>query len=237
MKSYLKKGLTAVLTLTACGLCCIVTYILVAFADDISEPVFEEYFPVVDFTQLPEQPTEEDWYDVAVTLLHDIGWSPPHNMVQFGASFRCGDSYTLEEVSNILFEKKYLSTSGPIYESARIWFGWHNEEIRILTARSINLPMDALLPVNGLDFSRKKVSAADAYDLAEANGGAEFRESIDNNCEVLVRLSSGTEWHIDYSGDKTGEDDEFSRPQLNIYINAMTGKIRIEEPSYDQPTR
>lgn len=66
------------------------------------------------------------------------------------------------------------------------------------------------------------ISVEDALQIAENNGGAQFRKEVDNNCSINAEISTGSYgegWLISYSGLANQKNELF---RLNI--NAETGE-------------
>ena len=75
-----------------------------------------------------------------------------------------------------------------------------------------------------LDISKVKVSAEQALQIAESNGGSKLRQEMGNNCRIYQSISANKDeysgWIISYSS--------YDKPELNrdFYIDAETGNYK-----------
>jgi hypothetical protein len=74
-----------------------------------------------------------------------------------------------------------------------------------------------------IDLNGLKVSAEQAFQIAERNGGREKRQSVHNACEITIGLSPGSAnyrgWLVTYTRVDTGDF------LFRIQIDPVTGKI------------
>lgn len=74
-----------------------------------------------------------------------------------------------------------------------------------------------------IDLSDVKVTAEEALQIAEANGGAVFREQLDDKCSVYMYLRSDEirdGWYVDYS---------VSERKFSVLVNENTGEFTVVE--------
>lgn len=69
-----------------------------------------------------------------------------------------------------------------------------------------------------LDLKGLKVTAAEALQIAEAQGGKTFRGTVNNQCDISVSL--GDSWHISYTPNGSGSS-------FQISIDLYSGEYRI----------
>jgi len=77
-----------------------------------------------------------------------------------------------------------------------------------------------------IDIANLKISALNAFRIAETRGGNEIRSEFKNNCIITATLAPGSiydGWQIGYVG-RVGEDVEHL---LDINIDASTGEYKI----------
>jgi hypothetical protein len=74
-----------------------------------------------------------------------------------------------------------------------------------------------------IDLANVKIPVEDALQIAENNGGAQFRSETDNNCHIVADIDSydNEEWVISYS---SGSGDQEKSYELEI--NTLTGDYK-----------
>jgi hypothetical protein len=84
-----------------------------------------------------------------------------------------------------------------------------------------NYPRSIFEKWKGINLQMLKITADDALQIAEDNGGREAHLSINNGCRVHISLSSNDQyWHVTYS-------DERAYNIFEIIIDAYTGEHKI----------
>lgn len=78
------------------------------------------------------------------------------------------------------------------------------------------------MPSAVIDLSRLKITANDAFRLAEENGGKNIRLALDNNCFISASLAPNglyKDWHVVYQNNNLDE-------VFTLLINPYTGMIK-----------
>jgi hypothetical protein len=91
--------------------------------------------------------------------------------------------------------------------------------VRVSEEADLQRPMFGL---NGIKLDKIKVTADNALQIAEENGGRNARLTIKNQCRISI-LSSGQDWHVRYSS----QDPSFISSIFEMNIDSSTGKYKI----------
>ncbi len=85
--------------------------------------------------------------------------------------------------------------------------------------------------VHPIDWLGYQFSAEEALQIVEANGGAESRLKLDDNCRITILTSGSREigWRISYSQFRDGWWDSF----FEVNIDPSTGEFKPLFPRYD----
>lgn len=140
----------------------------------------EDYLKLVNtLNQTTNQDTLEDWNVYWIRLSRDCADTPVgfdwFSITYFKAE---GDQYVTRIVNVWSLRKEAAWAEG--YDPRPFLFGWKS-----------------------IDMKELKITADDALQIAEANGGQAFRQSVNNNCGISVRLMpnvEGKDWSVDYDG-------------------------------------
>jgi len=79
-----------------------------------------------------------------------------------------------------------------------------------------------------LNLTQYRISAEEALQIAEKNGGAEERLSYKNNCEIYSRapVSDANGWEVSYSNNR----DQMWRTIFDIVIDSQSGTFKVLFP-------
>ena len=174
----------------------------------------------IDTASLPPNPTIEDWYPIGLQVLQDNGWDLSPNLTGIGAITSCGYTLALDEIQ-LDFTSRYFDGLRPSVKR-----GWVSLDRRSNTA-SVYISYQAMQWVrsSGIDLAEVKVGIHEALEIADQYAGQDYRESVDNKCQVRVYLGSRG-WRIKYR-------KEEERPQWEtwtIWVDAVTGEAELEQP-------
>lgn len=203
------------------GVCLVVGCVAIVIAEELEDIVpellVEAEVEIDTSTLLPREPTAEDWYPVAVQLLDEQGGRSPMKLYSLGGyTDSCVPSLSLNhfhaefmayEFRGILPYKRFAQLS--FDQAAGSAFVWITEEGPVLTRSPL------------MDFSKVKVHSREVLDLAEQAGGEQYRQRVNNQCQISISLVR-YKWKIYYW--QHGQKDA---PGLWIEVDARTGKITI----------
>jgi hypothetical protein len=200
------------------GVCLVSGCVAVFIANEIeeTEPVtLVDTKLTIDTSTLPEDPKEKDWYPIAVRVLESSAWNLPPNLVMFGTNVPCSVPTGLTRL-HLGFEAVDFVGVVPHRKVAVVDLDRSTDSasVRIYDAGP------SLTPLQTLQFSRMLVDSHEALAIADRYGGREFRESVNNNCEVSLWIRD-YEWGINYK-----ESGQSTRPELRIRIDAKSGKAK-----------
>jgi hypothetical protein len=173
----------------------------------------------IDSSTLPESPTIEDWYPIGLQVLQDSGWDLSPNLVSIFTIASCEPGFALDKV-DMKFADRYLD------EQLRpsIKWGWISLDRRSNTA-SVWIEYQALRWKHSasIDLSQVEVGLQEALEIADRHAGQEYRESVNNECKVMVDLGSQG-WRVSYRGDDSSRWEDW-----DIWVDAATGEARLEQ--------
>lgn len=194
--------------------------------DDLENGEDDVFMPAAE--EVPERkPRNIHWYQedylnlvnvLADMYLPDIFWDT--HPVSMNTSFLCDEidqfdydmhfdyyRYFGEDGNDM---EHYLFHISP--EKGSIWI--YNE------SRTGN----TLKPIQ-FDFKKTRVTFEDALEIAEENGGQEFREERENECGLAIDLDPDNEtelyWEVEYHGPKAFSIGDYYR----VYVDAVTGEV------------
>ncbi len=168
----------------------------------------------IDTSGLPENATEEDWYPLALQVLEESGWELPPNLVMLGSSIPCSPPATLKKL-DLEFIATDLVGIIPHPKAASL------DLDRLAGTASIEF-YDAgpgFTRSRVLEFSEMRVRLHDALDIADANGGQQFRKQVASSCRAYIYVRDYT-WKIFYYS----EPSQPNHPSWSVDIDARTGK-------------
>ena len=166
----------------------------------------------IDTSALPEKPTEVDWYPIALRVLEDSGWELPPNLVMLSSGLPCSPSAALERLRLEFTATDFVGIIAH-HKAAVI-------NLDRLTSTAAVFIYDAgpgLARSRNLVFSEMTVGLREALEIADANGGQEFRKQVDNGCEAIVWIHEH-QWEIVYR-----ESEQPTRSRLHVQVDARSG--------------
>ncbi len=185
---------------------------------------------------------DESPYEASPTLDEPVQWSPADyfQIAQTLHTLVWGESLDEWKLSAIGYgmDCEYL-TNGPqdaffTYFKLEQFDGYASRLVSILTIEPRRNTVAALKEVyyphqanqQVIDLAQLKISAADALQIAERNGGYETRMAVENMCGIYIILNTGSfddmsGWKIEYYPDGINGSDT-----LAYYdIDPLTGEI------------
>lgn len=92
----------------------------------------------------------------------------------------------------------------------------------VVSGFGANYPHQFLDDWKNIDLNKLKITPDNVLQLAEKNGGKDFRIAIKNNCWVFLSYYAGDEgWFISYHSRKSSSEE------FRMNINPYTGKFEI----------
>jgi hypothetical protein len=174
----------------------------------------------LDTTSLPERPTLEDWYAIGWQLLQDNGWDLSSNLVSIQTFAPCGDPDPVLNKVNLDFSDAYFDGFIPCRKHGEVCFDRDSDKVRVsieYNALSWNRPPS-------IEFTEVRVELPQALEIADRHGGREYRESLNDQCDVEIWLDS-SEWEIRYRNLETSRWEFWT-----IVIDVETGEARLNQP-------
>lgn len=168
-------------------------------------------------------------------LNHKLHWTQSEYLKVVFALFEFEWKETLDHnwtINSMIFERECEDNPAG-FERAAFLFDQliYQKEFRYNTrAIEISLPDSTaswgsgggyprpLLGATEFNLDDLKITADDAFKLAEENGGKEARQSIQNNCKISLHL--GENWRVRYAGPL-----DRAKTLFDIFIDPYTGKI------------
>lgn len=195
-------------------LCCIglVFYIVVADEEYIDLLSTETTFEV---DTLPEYPNENDWYELAVRILEGYDKDMSPNLYRITTNvIPCTLNLSLDHLTLEFADSYFAEGYIPSIKYAELTFDRESGIVEVQTSYS---PMH--WGHSSLELSKTTVDFYEALALADVFKGQEFRESLDNACEISVRLTSNHYWLIAY------RENDGEWQNWRIQIDAVTGEV------------
>lgn len=212
-----RAGVATCLAFTC--LCLVCGCIAVFTADWIEEteyPTLVDTTVTIDTSALPEKPTEDDWYPIALQVLEDNGWELPPNLVMLSSGIPCSPPAALQRL-HLDFAATDLVGLIPHRKSASMYL----DRTTSTAAVFIYDAGPGFALSHNLEFSEMTVGSREALEIADAHGGEELRKQMGDDCEVSIWIRKHT-WEIHYHR----VSEQPARPLLHIEIDARSGKIK-----------
>lgn len=209
---FTKIWLPVILGLGCILLCLVIWFGYIALADD-EYVTLTDTEVALDANALPENPTEDDWYALAVQVLEAQGWNVSPNLTWlFTVGLSCAPNPTLNRLV-MTFADFYMEGLVPSVKHAELEFDRAAGIVKVHISYS---PMH--WRHSTLDLSKTIVDFYQAIAIADAYGGQEFRESVNNACDMKVALTSRNVWSVVYR--ENGQRWE----NWEIRVDAITGE-------------
>jgi hypothetical protein len=205
-------------TAIVCAVVCCVAFSIAGTADEFEEvespQIIVETVVMIDTSALPEHPTEEDWYTIAVQVLDDKGWDLSPNLTMVSGLFACQPDTVLDEL-DLDFADAYFNGIIPYLKTASVSLD------RTTNTASVSIAHQALRWRHStLDLSEMQFGLHEAIRIADRHGGQKFRELVNGRCEMSV-LISDYEWIVSYK-----ESGQLIWSDLRILVDSRSGKAR-----------
>lgn len=183
------------------------------------ETLLEAEIPF-DRRYLPEQPTEADYYGLAVDVLNRYGWEVVPRLTALGWNAPCSELGTPFEEMWFYFSKKELSIGEhadsllPHRIRASVFVNASEGKISFeFRDQGMSLqPQD-----RKLDLQSVAVDLEKALEIAEEGGGQAYRQRVRDQCDVDVFFKKHI-WEIAY------REPRERRHVFAVTIDARTGK-------------
>jgi hypothetical protein len=206
-------------SLLALVVVCLISFCAVRLVSDAIEEsdlvtIVETEVPL-DTTMLPQVLTEREWYSMAVQVLRSNGWNLSLDPVNLGGNSPCSSSLQLTKL-NMEFAATDFVGILPHGKAATV-------DLDRATNKASIWIYDAgfrLKHSQRMELSKMAIGLHDAFDIADRNGGQDFRQSLNNHCEVLFWIND-YEWQFAYR-----ELGQSTRVGLRIQVDAKSGKVK-----------
>jgi hypothetical protein len=187
---------------------------LVYELEEVEDPqILVEKEVTVDPDTLPEHPTEQDWYRIAVQILEDHGWNLAPNLTSFFVRVPC-QSYPEPDLLSMNFADAYFEGVVPRLKTASVSFDQNTNTGSVLIEyQALRWRHDTL------DLSKTNVGLYEALEIADRYGGRDYREDVNDKCRVIISLSEHV-WNISYK--ESGEPWSEQR----ILVDFRTGEAK-----------
>jgi len=180
----------------------------------------DEYIDLVDketltsFDSLPERPTEDDWYALGLQVLQDNHWQVAPNLTSmWSLDLLCSSSPTPSKIA-MHFADSYLEGPVPSVKHAEIIFDRTTSVVQI---HIYYAPVH--WGVSQVKLTKLNVDLYEALALADAYGGADYRQGADDGCVMSVRLTSNYRWIVKYGRPGWRWED------WEMVVDAVTGDV------------
>lgn len=207
--------------LVSCALASCIIFIA-GFADEWEEVEYPQVLVdkevAVDTRALPEQPSMNDWYLLAVQILRNNGWDLAPNLTRVWALRPCepGSELTRLEMS---FADAYLFDLIPSLRLASVSLYPKSDRAAVLIA------YQALRwRHKTLDPGELRIGLHEAIEIADRHGGQDYRETMKDKCEVVVSIT-GDQWIVRFR-----ESRQSSSTDIEIRVDAKSGKAKRLAP-------
>jgi len=214
LQSRLGVFLPMMVSLVCVALCCTIWLIYAVITD-------EEYTTLVntevliDTSALPEKPTVSDWYAIAGQVLENNDWDLSANLTSvFYGDLPCQSGPALNVLA-MSFADSYLNGPIPSVKYAEIILNRANSTASVHIYCS---PMRKLRP--SLRLSEVEVGFYEALEIADRQGGQEFRDRVSDACNIGFFIDSDYVWKIDY------QKQAQYRERWEIWVDARTGEAK-----------
>jgi len=210
LKAILVAVLAVVVVVFFCGGWLLV--ITITEREDVEYPqTLVDRKIAIDTSGLPERPTIDDWYLVAVEVLNDSGWDLQPNLTGIGADMPCSSNPVLDGLT-MHFADSYFDGLTPSLKWASVSLD------RSTNTASVEIAYQALRwRHSSLDISNMRTGLYEALEIA-ARHRRRLGLSVNGKCMSHISIS-GNVWYIAYKGD--GQPDW---PDWRIGVDTKTGQ-------------
>ena len=165
--------------------------------------------------------TQKDFITINQAL-YSIGWQDnlsDWKLKDFSFGLKCSEIDYGPQGAGFNFFKTEQNND-KVVRVLRHLFIAANDNFAILNETEYYPEIEKWTAINMASIS---IPVEDALQIAEINGGMQFRKNVDNNCFINAEVNTGSDsavWIISYSG-LTNQRNELFR----LTINAKTGEI------------
>lgn len=191
--------------------------------DSIDHGETEVFTPMSVNQQTPLDKTvswgQSDFVTVARTL-NQFVWKEPLSrwrLYSMHFSADCQDNLTGFAEADFYYFRTTFRDNGKIRYTTQNFF-ISPEYGEVIWAGGANFP-HPLIGWQNIRLSQIQITAEDALTIAEANGGKETRELVNNECSIHIRLIGDSVWQILIYQNDTGSS------LFRMAINPESGKI------------
>jgi len=169
--------------------------------------------------------TQSDYLKIADALSLET-WHEPLDLeswqvIDMDLIRGCGDNVQGFHTFTITYYKTLGITNWERHYTTRLIeiYSWQGL-VRLGKDTVFSAPL--LLGWDGLDLNQFKITADEALQIAEKNGGLDARLKVDNTCRIILRVNQLSplphrpNWLVDYD-----------RADFYMHINPYTGKYKI----------
>lgn len=165
-------------------------------------PLLEDPNLIESLTDLSFSWTQLDFLNIASALGQMI-WDDPmslRNWQVYSLTFEktCQNDFSGYHFGSISYFKEVDTNEKEIYTARLIeiypsfsWVRWGNQA---------NYSEPILSKWKNVNLIEAKITAEDALQIAEENGGREARIKVENKCLIYVNSQSDNKWEVDYIG-------------------------------------
>ncbi len=203
------------LTLCSCAfLCYYGGGLLYASGTDQRVVTLVEKTIEIDTNALPEDPTIEDWYPLAIQVLESQNWQLTPNLTDVGASdIPCGSELKLDEI-HMTFADRYFEGIFPCVKHAYLSLD------RIDNTASVHISYEMMeWQYAPLDLTQLKIGLDEAFKIADDYQGKTFRDSVNNECRMGFWIKTNAVWEFTYR--EQGQRWE----NWEIWVDAINGEV------------
>jgi hypothetical protein len=215
--------LSVIVALLCVAMCCTIWFAYVVTTDEEYTTLVDTKV-LIDASALPEEPAIGDWYAIAVQVLKDNDWGLSPNLTSaFYGSLPCQSGPVLDTLT-MNFADAYFNGAIPSVKYAEIILNRSNSTASVHIYYS---PMRWLHP--SLRLSGVEVDFYEALEIADRQGGQEFRDRVGDACDIGFLIGSDYTWKIDY------RKQAQYRERWGIWVNARTGEAKQhQEPTLNE---
>jgi hypothetical protein len=152
--------------------------------------------------------------------LQDNGWDLSSNLTDIQTFAPCGDPDPVLDKVNLHFYDVHFDDLIPYRKHGEVFFDRDLDKVRV----SIEYKALQWRRFSSIEFAEVRVELQEALEIADHYGGREYRESLDNQCDVQIWLRP-SEWEIGYRNHETSRWESWT-----IMIDVETGEAWLNQP-------
>jgi hypothetical protein len=172
-----------------------------------------------DPTSLPARPTEADYYKLAVQALRRYQWGGSARLTLVGIRIPCAEFDPVVDEVHLHFSGRDTLRDGTVLgllprvmkAALSVHVSEASMKLSVIDGGIGVGPFDS-----GINLKQVTVSAEEALQIAEKQGGRSYRRHVLNRCNVNLDLTDNS-WIVVYRGP---EGDA-----IRVRIDATTGKV------------